>query len=199
MVIIGVLTAISLPFLIGAKRLYKSEDQALKIMDLMREANQLAMTRRRTMRFEIDAVTNQIFIIDETGPNALITTDDSRVVKAIPLEAGSELRFDQNPTGVTQPSPPNYTNASFTTYPSGYTRGGQSVTSTKVFIARFRSDGSAVNSTGNLVNATLYVWNPNPANTNQARDLKLVRAITLFGGSAAVRYWKYDGIAFKAF
>ncbi len=41
--VIVILTAISIPYIYNYKRLYKSEDQALKVMDMMREAGQLAL------------------------------------------------------------------------------------------------------------------------------------------------------------
>ena len=54
MVILLILTAVSLPYIVNYKRLYKTEDQAIKVMDLMREAGQLALTKRRTIRVDID-------------------------------------------------------------------------------------------------------------------------------------------------
>ena len=56
--IVVILTGISLPYIYNYKRLYKSEDQALKLMDLMREANQLALNRRHNFRVEIDLTDN---------------------------------------------------------------------------------------------------------------------------------------------
>lgn len=40
--VIALLSAISLPYIYGDRKLYKSEDQTLKVIDLMREASQLA-------------------------------------------------------------------------------------------------------------------------------------------------------------
>src|ERR1700742_4432065 len=56
--LIVVLTAISIPYLYNYQRVYKSEDQALKIMDLMREANQKALNQRHNFRVEIDLTDN---------------------------------------------------------------------------------------------------------------------------------------------
>jgi len=60
LVIIGILSAVSLPYIVNYKKYYKSEDQALKMMDLMREAQQLALAQRRTIRFEIDLTDNAV-------------------------------------------------------------------------------------------------------------------------------------------
>src|SRR5690606_12124183 len=59
-----ILTAISIPYLYSYTEKYQSEDQALKMIDLMQEAKQMALTRRRTFRFEIDLTDNAMLIID---------------------------------------------------------------------------------------------------------------------------------------
>ena len=56
--VIGVMSVISLPYIVNYKKAYKSEDQALKVIDMMREAGQLALNRRRTIRFELDFTNN---------------------------------------------------------------------------------------------------------------------------------------------
>ncbi len=120
--ILAVLTAISVPYFLNYTRAYKSEDQAVKVMDLMRETAQLALNRRRTIRFELN-VGNPALpfarIIDENG------TDPDVVIKRIPLEPMSVIRMDA-PAGVTAPNPPNYGNIGFV---SG------------LWSARFKSDG----------------------------------------------------------
>lgn len=192
-VIIGILSAISLPYIINYQRSYKSEDQSLKIMDLMREASQLALTRRRLIRFEIDRTANRILIIDGNGPGF---ADDSEI-KAVPIETAAELRMDQNPTGVTRPNPPNYNNAVFVIDNIGHLRNGTPVIGNSVWQIAFLRDGATVNATNNIpVSATLFVWAPLTAGNPAARNTTEVRAITMFGGSGAIRYWRYDGTTF---
>ena len=182
-VVIGILSAISIPYLYNFKKLYKSEDQAISVMDLMRETAQLALNRRRTMRLEIDQnMANPVVRqIDENGalPDILI--------KTIPLEPMREVRMDIIPVGVTIPNPPNYANAAFTA---------------GVWTARFRSDGSVVNAANIPISATIYSWPPRAVAYNPSdltpRQLTEVRAITIFGGSGAVRYWRHNGTTFLA-
>ena len=192
LVIISILSAISLPYIYNYKKLYKSEDQALKIMDLMREASQMALTRRRTMRLEIDLTNNQILIIDENGAGAA----NDREIKAIPLEAVNEVRMDQIPTGISKPNPPNYNDAVFAPDTIGHLRGGTNVIGNNVWAARFTSNGSAVNSADVPISANLYVWAPLTAGSPNPRNNGEVRAITMFGGSGAIRYWKHNGSTF---
>ncbi len=174
--IIALLTVISLPYLVNYSKMYKSEDQAIKIMDLMRETGQLALNRRRTVRFELDRsnpVRPQARIIDENNGGQPI------VVKSIPLEPLNEIRMDV-PSGITPPNPPNYPNIAYVS---------------NLWSARFRSDGSVVNAANIPISTTIYSWPP-ASGGSTPRRMQEVRAITLFGGSGAVRYWKYNGAAF---
>lgn len=190
--IIAVLSAISLPYIVNYKKLYKSEDQALKVIDIMREAGQLALGRRRTIRFEIDLTDNAVLIIDEN--NALADT----LIKKIPLEKTKDVRIDVLPTGVSKPNPPNYTDITFATDTVGHLVGSTTVTNHLVWAARFRSDGSVVNGTNVPVNANIYVWPPVTPGSTTPRNKGEVRAITMFGGSGAIRFWKHNGTTFVA-
>lgn len=195
LVIISILSAVSLPYFYNYTRLYKSEDQSLKVMDLMREASQLALTRRRTMRLEIDTKTDELLIIDENAAGAA----DDTVIKAIALEEKAEIRMDRKPTGVPKANPPNYNNASFGKDNIGHQRDGVTVTGNRVWAARFKSDGTVVDAADTPISATLYVWSPLSAGSNYPRNETEVRAISIFGGSGAVRYWRFDGNKFQPF
>jgi prepilin-type N-terminal cleavage/methylation domain-containing protein len=180
-VVIGVLSAISIPYLYNYKKLYKTEDQAIKVMDLMREAGQLALNKRRTVRLDIDLSNSAAPFVrmrDNAGATNILD-------KTIPLEQFKEVRMDVAPTGITVPNPPNYPLATLT--------GG-------VWTLRFRSDGSVVNAAGIPMSGTLILWSPRSVPYNASdltpRQLTEIRAITVFGGSGAVRYWKHNGTAF---
>jgi Tfp pilus assembly major pilin PilA len=189
--IIALLSAISLPYIINYKKAYKSEDQAIKVIDIMREANQLAITRRRTMRIEIDLTDNALLLIDDgSSPDMLI--------KKVPLESTTDVRMDACPTSIAKPNPPNYADITFATDTIGHNVGTTSVTAHNVWAARFKSDGSVTNVSDIPLSATIYVWPPASAGSAAARSSVEVRAITLFGGSGALRYWKYSGSAFVA-
>lgn len=183
--IVTILTAISIPYMMSNRRMYRSEDQALKIMDQMREAGQLALSKRRVMRIEIDQSNVALPVmrmIDENGVNPDI------LIKTLPLFPLSEVRMDVAPGGVLPPTPPNYAPAVYTA---------------NIWSIRFRSDGSVVNAADIPISATLYSWRPinetnipfNISVTTPAR-LEEVRAVTIFGGSGAVRYWKHNGTTF---
>lgn len=181
LVVVGLLlaiTVISIPYLFSYSRAFKTEDQALKVMDLMREANQLALTRRRTIRLEIDR--NNIAL-----PVARLIQEPDEVIKTIPLESLDQVRMDVAPDGIAAPNPPNYSAAVYTN---------------NVWSIRFISSGAVVGDSGNPVSATLYSWRPitevsSPFDINNLTPARPeeVRAVTIYGGSGAVRYWKYTG------
>jgi type II secretory pathway pseudopilin PulG len=185
--IVMIMTAIAMPYFFNNAKMYKTEHQAIKVMDLMREAGQLAITRRRSHRIEIDRNSQALPLLRMINENNAGAGDDV-VVKTVPLEPLSSVRLDVAPQGVTGPNPPNYPAAVFTG---------------NVWAVTFRSDGSVVNAAGLPVSATLYFWRPagdvgtpfNISNLTPPRPSE-TRAITLFGGSGAVRYWKYTGTTF---
>ncbi len=192
LVMIAVLSAISLPYILNYKKVYKSEDQAIKMIDLMREAAQLAITRRRTVRFEIDLTDNAVVLIDQTTATGI-------QIKKIPLEMTKDVRVDVIPATVTKPSPPNYNNAVFAVDAVGHLAGGSTVTGHNIWAARFQSDGSVLSVAGTPISANIYVWPPVSSGSTTARSKNEIRLITLFGGSGAVRFWKHDGTNFVPF
>ena len=204
LVVLSVLLAFAIP-LSGFRGVYKTEDQALKIMDLMREASKLAMSRRSTFRVEIDQTANTAMIIDERGNVAGLA------VKTVPLNTISEVKMDQRPTGITVfPTAPALTDAVYATDAAGggatdpqaighkNLSGGATVSGNTVWKARFRSDGSVVDKNGVPINVNLYLYPPVTSASTTAGNPKLVRAVTVTGGNGAVRYYRYDGTAFAA-
>lgn len=188
--IIFTMSAIAVPYLFRHRIIYKSEEQALRIMDLMREASQMALNQRRTIRLEIDTVDSAILIIDGNGA----ATDT--LVKRIPIESSSILRMDVSPFGIGRPNPPNYPPAVFGVDSIGHMSGSTAISGNTVWALKFRSDGSVVNAGNVPISATLFVFPPGTGSTTS--DPNQVRAITLSGGSGAVRFWSYNGTTFSA-
>lgn len=187
---IAILAAISIPMIVSSRKLYRSEEQALKVIDLMGEASQKALNQRRIYRFEIDLTDNVILLIDENGANPDV------LVKRIPMNLVSEVRMDQKPDAVNKPNPPNFNDAVFAADSLGHMDGSTSVTGHQVFAARFRSDGSVVNAAGVPLTANIYVWAPKVPASTIRRSNGETKALTLYGASGLVRYWKYDGTQF---
>ena len=197
--VLAILTAMSLPYIFNYKKAYKAEDQAIKVIDLMREAGQLALTKRRTFRFEIDLTDNAVLIIDESHTDAISNaTVATTQVKKIPMELTKDVRMDVIPTGISKPNPPNYTDIAFVTDTVGHLVGSTTVTGHSVWVARFKSDGSVMTNADVPINANIYVWPPISVGSTTPRSKAEVRCITMFGGSGAIRFWKHDGTNFVA-
>ncbi|HMO80097.1 MAG TPA: prepilin-type N-terminal cleavage/methylation domain-containing protein [Pyrinomonadaceae bacterium] len=193
LLVIGVLAAISVPYFFSYTKLYRSDDQSLLVIDAMQEASQRALSRRSTVRFEVDLTANSLNLIDEdpTGPDQLF--------KSMPLLAPELVRIDAPPPAVAPPNPPNYATAVFANDNIGHERDGVSVTGNRVWAARFRSDGSVVGANGVPLNSSLFIWSPRPDDVNAPNSIGEIRALTMFAGSGAVRYWRYDGTEFKPY
>lgn len=192
MAVMAIMAAISVPYLIKSRAPLRTDDQALKMMDMMREAGQLALTRRRTVRFEIDLTDNTFKVIDEQG------TNPDTLVKSIPLDKPADVRVDVRPSGVTRPNPPNYADITFALDTLGHLDGSNPVSGHNVWAARFQRDGSVVNTAGTPISVNIYLFPPATAGSTTPKTLKQVRAITLFGGSGAIRFWKHNGTALVA-
>lgn len=192
MAVLTIVCAISIPYIVSYRKVYRSDDQAIRIMDVIRETSQLAMTRRRTMRVEIDLTDNALLQIDENN------TDPDTLIKRIPLDNVQDIRMDTRPAGVLAPNPPNYPDAVFGTAILSHEAGGSTVSGHQVWVARFESTGNVVDSVDNPISSTIYIWPPSAPASSVSRSNGEIRAITLFGGSGALRYWKYDGSTFVA-
>ncbi len=182
--IIMVMLSIALFGMTGHKNAYKADDETMRILSVLREASQLALTQRQPMRVELDATNKTIKIFDEN----LAGTGDDQQVRIVYLENSATIREDVAPSGITAPSPPNYTAAAFTG------------TAPKVWKTWFRRNGTVTDNQANPVptSVTIYIWPPDPTNANQAKNNKQVRAITIFGGTGVIRFWKYNGTTFVA-
>lgn len=188
MVVIAVmmiLTVFSIFALQPNKKLYRTDDEAQRIVETLRQASYLALTHRHSMRMELNASQKWIRIVDEKDPST--ATDDVEVSRAY-LNSVGDVKVDAQPTGVGAPNPPNYAAAV-------YAGAGN----TRAWTLRYKLDGTVEKTGGNVTSATLYIYPPDPNNSNAAVDKKRVRAITIFGGTGAIRLWKYDGTKFVSY
>jgi Tfp pilus assembly protein FimT len=193
-VILIVMATLAISQLGSHKSLYATEDQALSIINVLREARHRALSQRQVMRVEVDTTDNMCRLIDE---NATGNVADDEVVREVNLESTTVVRLDKRPSNLgshTPPSPSNFDNAFFAA--SDHPKSAGHV----VWVARFLSDGSVVNTGGDITSSTIYIWQPEDSDSNASAtsDTKTVRAITLFGGTAAVRLWGFNGSAFVA-
>ncbi|HEY0426946.1 MAG TPA: prepilin-type N-terminal cleavage/methylation domain-containing protein [Pyrinomonadaceae bacterium] len=184
-----IMIAITGFYFLNHQKLYKPDDQSLKIVDMLQEARQRSLTQRETVRVEIDLTDNLIRLIDENTP---ATVNDDREIRRTTLLPQSEVKLQQRPDDIsynppeTLPAP----TAVFTTsvYPSSSTH--------NVCTIRFQSNGTVVNAGTTAVGGgatvtgvTLHIWAPKKTNANEA---DIARAITIIGSTGSIRMWEFD-------
>jgi len=194
--VITIMTAFTLFSMMGHKQAYKTDDQTLQIIDVLRAASLRAVTQRQTIRVEINLTSNRVLMVDENTP---ATTADDVLVKTLYLEKVADVKLSAQPLNVTAlpPAPSNFPVAVFT--PSVHPLS----TSNNVCTIRFNRNGTVVNAGTNALGAgaaitstTLFIWPPQPTDASRARTLNAVRAITIFGPTGNIRLWKYNGTGY---
>src|SRR5690606_454503 len=121
------------------------------------------------------------------------------LIKSLPLVSPAEVRVDTAPSTVSKPAPPTLNDAVFGTDTLGHKSGSLTVNGHNVWAARFQSDGSVVTAANTPVSANIYLWPPASPGSADARVTGEVRALTLFGGTGGLRYWRYNGAKFVPF
>jgi prepilin-type N-terminal cleavage/methylation domain-containing protein len=187
--VITILSGVSLFYLSGHQKLFRPDEQALKIIDVMQEARQRSLTQRETMRVEIDLTDNLVKLIDENQPN---TAEDDRTVRSIVLIPQSDVQINSRPPDIiTNPQesmPVPIAQFRPSIYPSSVSH--------NVCTFRFLRNGSvvdqgtdAIGSNATTAAATLFLWSAKIDNENVS---EVARAITIIGATGSVRFWEYN-------
>lgn len=187
--VITILTGISLFYLSGHQRLFRPDEEALKLIDVFQEARQRSLTQRETMRVEIDLTDNMMRLIDENQPN---TADDDRVIRSSVLLPQTDVKINSRPPDIsTNPleiMPVPIAQFKPSIYPPSVTH--------NVCTFRFLRNGTVVNegtdsigSNATTTGLTLFIWSPKKDTSNES---EIARAITVIGATGSVRFWEYN-------
>lgn len=189
MVIILIMSSSAYFYLSSHQKLYKADDQALFIADILQEARQRSLTQRETLRVEIDATANIVRLIDENSPT--VSTDDV-LVRQVTLLPSDEVRINERPNEIENNPPEPYETPSANFRQSQYPLS----LNNQVCTLRFQSNGMVVdagnNETGggaNQIGATLHIWLPDENSPTQSR---VARALTVIGSTGTIRLWEYN-------
>ncbi len=188
-VIITIMTAVTGYYLFAHQKLYKPDDQTLKIVDVLQEARQRSLTQRETMRVEIDLTDGTARLIDENSP--AISSDD-REIKRTTLFPDTEIKMSQRPDDIAYNPPESLPAPTAVFAPSVHP-----LSSThNVCTIRFLSNGTVVNAGTNATGSgstvtgyTLHIWSPKKASPN---DADIARSITIVGTTGSIRMWEFD-------
>lgn len=185
--ILGAITTMSLL----APRKYKAEDQALLLIDLMREAQQRAISQKKTMRVEIDSANRQIRLINENEPNinnagvtVAATTANDETIKTVAFNSDTVF-VGLVPTNMTS-TPTEATPV--TTIPF----------TSNIAVMRFMQNGTVHNAGTNNVGSlsiptgrTIYVWKKKDNDPSATPTVaEVLRAVTVLGSSGSAKLWK---------
>ncbi len=187
--VITILTGISLFYLSGHQRLFRPDEEALKIIDIFQEARQRSLTQRETMRVEIDLNDSMVRLIDENLPN---TPDDDRVIRSSVLLPQVDVKISSRPPDIsTDPleiMPVPIAQFKPSIYPPS--------ASHNVCTFRFLRNGTVVNEGTDSIGSnavttglTLFIWSPRQNSTTES---EIARAITVIGATGSVRFWEYN-------
>jgi Tfp pilus assembly protein FimT len=190
--IIAILSAVTLPQVISARRLLRSAQLPREVVTQLRHARQQAMSQRQPFTFQYDHATKQVVIIDH-GPTLTGTavmnapgypnTAGSTTVLTIPLTGGpgipsSELSYGL-PPGVSGTASTLDDTSTFTALPG----------TNKINIT-FQPDGTVIDGNGIFQNPTLFLYN------NKAGQ-ETAAAISVLGAAGRVKVWRYNTSASK--
>lgn len=193
LVVVGLIAIMSTMVLIYAnayQKLYKPDDQALQLSDMLQEGRQRALTQRRTMRVEINITNNTAKLYDENRDGT--SSADDFLIKAMTLYNPVDVKVDPRPAeiGYNPPESMPVPNAVFSSsvYPPSISQ--------SVCTIRFLANGQAVNAGTNAIGSgavptglTLHIWQPKK-NTPTQSDI--ARSITVLGATGMVRLWEFD-------
>lgn len=171
-----ILTATAFYSLGAREKFYGPDQDAAKIIDFCRTASAKALSDRRVFRVRIDLTNKEIFLLDEARSNAILR-------RGLLNPTYEALVSDTRPDGVEAEGLPGYDSLITENEAGG-----------NVINIRFRSDGTVVNTGGNISSGTIFISSvtDQTGGTGAEPPPPVVRAVTLFGPSSALKLWRYD-------
>lgn len=193
--VIAIVAGISVPQMIGARRALRSTGIVRELTGGLREARQMALSRRRAVTFQYDDAAKQVKIIDH-GVNAqglgvsgvgVLTagnypnTTGSSVANTTPLTA-SGLPADEIAYG-----------APATVPTAAHTLGDKTtlkaLTNQKLNIT-FQPDGTIVGTNNVPINVAFAVY-------NSVQPHETAAAVSILGATGRIKAWRYSDSAKK--
>ncbi len=192
--IIGILSAVTVMSLSATKK-YNAENQALTLLDFMREAQQRALSQKKTMRVVINSSDRNINLINE---NDAATANDDTIIKSATF-VDNNMFIGVVPTNTTT-SPVELSPVAPIVFANSIHP--QSLGDV-VATMRFRSNGMVLNTGNDAIGslaiptgATVYVWTRRDSDTSaNPTEADILRAVTVLGSSGSTKLWKCGVIA----
>jgi prepilin-type N-terminal cleavage/methylation domain-containing protein len=193
--VIAIVSAITIPQVVGARRLLRAAGVTQELAGGLRDARQMAITRRRAVTFQYDDDAKQVKIIDHginaqtlgvSGASILTAsgypdTTGSSVVSTVSLATGS-LPVSEIAYGVPAGVP---TQAS--TLPDKTTL--TTLTNSKLNIT-FQPDGTVMSSSGATSDFAFAIY-------NSVMPQETAAAVSILGATGRIKSWRYSKSAQK--
>lgn len=165
--VIGVAAAITVMVMPGALKTAKADSGLERVGSVLRTAREHAISQRRLIRVAFTG-TNQLTVTRIEVRQSDGTTPAPVVLNTVWLEDGVEFRtFAELPD-----TPDGFGSASAASFGSATT-------------VDFTSEGSFVDQNGDEVNGTVFL--------GKYGDPLSARAVSIFGPTALIREWRWDG------
>jgi prepilin-type N-terminal cleavage/methylation domain-containing protein len=214
-VIIIILSAVSVFYLLPQRRQIKSDDTARALFNTIRQARILSITRRLYYAVVINKnETEQTLTLNNSTLNLKFPGNSVSLVDMGLLSAQNDERIQNviiypkdvmiNPEPFPSADYPIPATSAFPTLEASFAR---ATFSSNLFVCYFDPSGRALDSAhenGNQIYRTFYfcpqaekAGGTGPNKLNAATVQALTRAITLYGASGGVSFWRYEQNAWK--
>lgn len=198
MIVVGVIAitmGVTIPQVIGARRLIRSAGVTRELVGGLRDARQLAISRRRAVTFQYNDATKQVRIIDHGIDAEGLGKSGKTILSAgnYPDTTGSSVANSFSLTGggvpateITYGAPPAAPAAAQTL---GDKIKVSTLTSQKITLT-FQPDGTIIDTGGVYSSAALALYNSKQPN-------ETATAISILGATGRIKVWRYSKSASK--
>jgi prepilin-type N-terminal cleavage/methylation domain-containing protein len=163
--ILGTLAAMAIMVSPAFMRHAKAESGIAQAVNALRIGRQTAISQRRNVKFEFIGLTAIRTARQDIGTNGQVT--GTTVLNTVELENNFQFRLEGLPD-----TPDGFGNQAAINFGASPER-------------MFTSEGTLVNQQGDVINGTIFLAIPG--------DPSSPRAISIFGATALVRVWRWDG------
>jgi prepilin-type N-terminal cleavage/methylation domain-containing protein len=164
--ILGVLATITIMVSPAFTQHVKAESGVAQAVDALRVARETAISQRRNVKIEFIGLTAIRTVRQDIGVNGVVT--GTTTLATVELENNIQFRIE---AGIPD-TPDGFGNAGAINFGPSPER-------------MFTSEGTLVNQTGDVINGTMYLC--------RRGDIASARAISIFGPTALLRVWRWDG------
>ncbi len=164
--ILGVLASITIMVSPAFMKHAKAESGIAQAVDALRIARETAISQRRNVMIQFVGLTAIRTVRQDIGVDGVLT--GTTTLSTVELENNVQFRIEPG----LPDTPDGFGNASAVNFGPSPQR-------------MFTSEGTLVNQTGDVINGTVYL--------SRAGDIASARAISIFGPTALLRVWRWDG------